>query len=305
MDWYYAEGTERKGPFDEAALAALRQRGVLRGDTLVYHAGLDGWKPYAQVAPPPTPADVAATAAPAPPQEKEIDPVLAAIMHSDKTITDELVTCAHSGKQAPKSAMLRHGTGWVLPEFQSQVRASFGQEVQQVPKRAMPKEQILKNRKMDGPELVGFWSRFGAYLIDGAILGIPCWLLSLPFKTETGSTVTTVATGGLFVLGLLYFVFLVGKFGGSPGQRILHYKIVDKKTASPVTYARAAARYFSKVGFLILGGLIYTLIIFVSESTVLAIILFLLPNITYVWIAWDAKKQGLHDHLAGTLVIRD
>ena len=304
MDWYYAEGTERKGPFDDATLSALRQRGVLRGDTLVYHTGLDGWKPYAQVAPPAVDSAVAAPP-PAPAPEKEIDPVLAALMHSDESAADELVTCAHSGKQAPKSTMLRNGTGWVLPEYQSQVRPTYGQEVQQVPVREMPKEQILKARKMDGPELIGFWSRLGAHVIDNLILGIPFWLLLLPLQTAPESPAAFVAIGGIVVLPLLYFIFLVGKFGGTPGKRLLHYKVVDKKNAAPVTYARAAARFFSKLGFLVLGGLIYTLIVFVSESTLLAIILFLLPNITYLWIAWDEKKQGLHDHLAGTLVIRD
>jgi hypothetical protein len=40
--WYYAQGSERKGPVDEAALL---QMGVLEPGTLVWKAGMSGWVP--------------------------------------------------------------------------------------------------------------------------------------------------------------------------------------------------------------------------------------------------------------------
>lgn len=62
--WHLAENGATKGPFDEAALAAMVQSGSLSRISLVWTAGQDGWKPaaetdlqrlFAQVPPPPPP----------------------------------------------------------------------------------------------------------------------------------------------------------------------------------------------------------------------------------------------------------
>jgi hypothetical protein len=45
MTWHYAAGGAQLGPVDDAQLDRLIAAGVVTGDTLVWHAGLDGWKP--------------------------------------------------------------------------------------------------------------------------------------------------------------------------------------------------------------------------------------------------------------------
>ena len=45
MTWHYAAGGERHGPVDDAELDRLIAAGAVTGDTLVWHAGLDGWRP--------------------------------------------------------------------------------------------------------------------------------------------------------------------------------------------------------------------------------------------------------------------
>ena len=45
MTWHYAAGGERHGPVDDAELDRLIAAGVITGDTLVWHPGLDGWRP--------------------------------------------------------------------------------------------------------------------------------------------------------------------------------------------------------------------------------------------------------------------
>ena len=51
MTWYYAIGSERKGPVTEAELDQLAAQGELRSDTLVWRDGMADWKPLAEVRP--------------------------------------------------------------------------------------------------------------------------------------------------------------------------------------------------------------------------------------------------------------
>jgi hypothetical protein len=50
MDWYYADGSQQKGPITEEGLADLVRAGTVKPDTLVWRAGLAGWQPYSQAA---------------------------------------------------------------------------------------------------------------------------------------------------------------------------------------------------------------------------------------------------------------
>lgn len=53
MEWYYAVGTERKGPVSDDDLRRLAQEGVVTASTLVWREGMAQWQPYAGDAPPP------------------------------------------------------------------------------------------------------------------------------------------------------------------------------------------------------------------------------------------------------------
>lgn len=61
--WYYQQGTERKGPVDEATIRSLISGGVISIDTLVWTEGMPGWVALQQTSlaagmpvPPPSPA---------------------------------------------------------------------------------------------------------------------------------------------------------------------------------------------------------------------------------------------------------
>jgi hypothetical protein len=47
MDWYYAAGEERRGPFGEEEFHRLVQQGVVTSATLVWREGMENWQPYA------------------------------------------------------------------------------------------------------------------------------------------------------------------------------------------------------------------------------------------------------------------
>lgn len=65
----------------------------------------------------------------------------------------------------------------------------------------------------------------------------------------------------------------------TPAKMLLKMKIVDAKTGEPPTLTQCIIRYVAYI-----------------PST----LIFLLG---FLWVAWDDKKQGWHDKLAGTVVI--
>ena len=67
--WYYQQGTERKGPVDEATIRSLISGGVISIDTLVWTEGMPSWVALQQTSlaagmpvPPPSPASFQAAA---------------------------------------------------------------------------------------------------------------------------------------------------------------------------------------------------------------------------------------------------
>ena len=124
----------------------------------------------------------------------------------------------------------------------------------------------------------GFWIRTFAYLIDGIGIGIVSGIIgSIIASDATGTT----ANGISFLLGLAYFCYFWSSNGGGQtlGMRVLDLKVV-RTDGSALTLTQALIRY---VG------------LFVS---------FLVLAIGVIWVAFDPNKQGWHDKIAGTYVVR-
>ena len=113
----------------------------------------------------------------------------------------------------------------------------------------------------------GFWTRLGAGLIDGLIVGI---FPSMMFKDNGILS---------FLVGLGYSVWMLGMYGATVGMMVLKIKIL-KENGSKVKYADSALRYFA------------------SYLSVIAL------GIGYLWMIWDPKKQTWHDHIAKTVVVK-
>ncbi|HXL63101.1 MAG TPA: RDD family protein [Mycobacterium sp.] len=151
-----------------------------------------------------------------------------------------------------------------------------------------------------GIAYAGFWIRFVATLIDDIILGVP--FLIIFFATQ-GSALTRytdcVQSGGLvtacnstylgsiavfeimaLAVSCIYSVLLWSRLGGTLGQRVLGLRVVDAATGQNIGIGRAIGRF---VGFLI-------------SSAVL--------DIGLIWAAFDPRKQGWHDKMASTFVVR-
>lgn len=138
---------------------------------------------------------------------------------------------------------------------------------------------------MENQEYAGFWIRFGAVLIDLVVIAIVFWVpLTLIYGEEYW--VGDQFYHGFWDLMFSYILPFVAtiwfwlRFFGTPGKMALRLKIVDANTGSKLSLGQAIGRYF-------------------------AYIVAALPLLLgYIWVGIDKRKQGLHDKLAGTVVIR-
>lgn len=132
-------------------------------------------------------------------------------------------------------------------------------------------------------EYAGFWIRFWALLLDGLIFS----LVSAPIFVVLGYFgLYSVEEFGLIdvisnILWVVIYVFCWVKFAGTPGKRLLKLKILDAQTGNHIAVSQALIRY---VGYVI-------------SSVVFGLGL--------LWVAFDSKKQGWHDKMAKTVVVKE
>lgn len=93
------------------------------------------------------------------------------------------------------------------------------------------------------------------------------------------STFITIAVLIPWALHIAYFVILWAWRGQTPGMMITGIKII-RTDSSPLTWQHALLRY--------LGCFVSTIILFIG----------------FIWIAFDSRKQGLHDKIADTYVVK-
>ena len=140
------------------------------------------------------------------------------------------------------------------------------------------------------PSYAGFWMRVLAYIIDSLIMSF----VFVPFGIVVGVVLVTtgadensplyqlvnLGTNGVsIVAGWLYHAFMESSsWQGTVGKKALGLRVTDLD-GHRISFARATGRYFG----MILSGMICF--------------------IGFVMVAFTEKKQGLHDMLAGTLVL--
>lgn len=137
----------------------------------------------------------------------------------------------------------------------------------------------------DELEYVGFWPRLGAAVIDCVLWGAITWPLLTAFYGDAYWSGEELVKGPMdyilswvlpVVVTLLFWTFKQA----TPGKMAVSAKIVDSRTGTVPTTGQFIGRYFSYF-------------------------LALLPlGIGIFWVAFDARNQGLHDKLSGTVVVR-
>jgi len=122
----------------------------------------------------------------------------------------------------------------------------------------------------------GFWERMGAAFLDIVVVGVITGIAHGPL----GFLVMFVSGPPVFlIIALAYFAGLWAWKGTTIGGIVLKLHVV-RCDGQPMTFLAALVR-----------GL---------AAALSVIVLFL----GFLWIAWDHDKQGWHDKIAGTIVVR-
>ena len=131
----------------------------------------------------------------------------------------------------------------------------------------------------------GFWIRVAAALIDTVFFAIVIYIpLTLIYGGDYWTSEELVMGFWdvvLYIVPIVITVWFWVKYLGTPGKMVLRLRVIDANTGRAVSTAKGIGRYFAY---------------YVSALPLM---------LGFIWVAFDKKKQGFHDKLAGTYVIRD
>ena len=137
-------------------------------------------------------------------------------------------------------------------------------------------------------EYAGFWVRTGAAIIDTVLIILitfPLLISIYGWEYFNGEKTGFIAGPADFLISwvapaIAVIVFWIFK-QATPGKMAVSAKIVDATTGQPASSAQLIGRY-------------------------LAYFVAMLPLfIGIIWVAFDKRKQGWHDKLAGTFIIKN
>src|SRR6266849_9606913 len=146
---------------------------------------------------------------------------------------------------------------------------------------------MTDNLTPSGPRYVGFWKRLLAFFIDTLILVV--FFVTIAIAIYGRRYVQLASEGQTLLFDVLVQVVLPAVAailfwryrGATPGKMLVSARIVDANTYGPPSTGKLIGRYFAY--------LVSIIPIFLG----------------FLWIAFDKRKQGWHDKLAGTVVIQD
>ncbi len=152
----------------------------------------------------------------------------------------------------------------------------------------LPAAMRLEESSGDEPSGAGFWRRVLASLMDRALLNGVIVALYLFYALLAGGASVRGEMGLFFLAGAifgtllrwLYFTLLESSvLQATFGKLALGIRVTDER-GKRISLARANGRYWAKIISAVTGG------------------------IGYLMIAFTSRKQGLHDIIASTLVVR-
>jgi uncharacterized RDD family membrane protein YckC len=151
-----------------------------------------------------------------------------------------------------------------------------------VPDTAAPAVASASRTLVADSSYGGFWIRLVAYILDVIILGIPIAILRFALNPSDPSSGHPALVFVLtIVIEIAYFAgFWSSEWQATLGQKICGLRVVGATDFGKISFGRAVGRSFA----MILSGLIFC--------------------IGFLMIAFTERKQGLHDMIAGTYVIK-
>lgn len=134
-------------------------------------------------------------------------------------------------------------------------------------------------------EYVGFWARVLATLIDSILMACIVVPVMLVLYGRDYFAFDATHTGVLellvgWVLPAVAVIWFWAARHATPGKMAISAVIVDERTGEPPSLGQHIGRYFAY---------------FVSSVPL---------GLGFLWVAFDVRKQGWHDKMAGTLVVR-
>ena len=134
-------------------------------------------------------------------------------------------------------------------------------------------------------QYAGFWIRVFASIIDGIIVAaITFSMLHLVYGENMWNKSSLILGPADFLLNWIFPIVFVLLFWNyylaTPGKMLINAKIVDARTGKKPSLRQFIMRYIG----------------YIPASTVFLLGIF--------WVAFDSRKQGWHDKIAGTVVVR-
>lgn len=135
-------------------------------------------------------------------------------------------------------------------------------------------------------EYAGFWIRFAACIVDNLIIMIifaPYWFYNYQQMAAIPVDQMPLYSAGDAILHLVIGAAVVWfwvKKGATPGKMLFGLQVRDAKTGQFISVPRALLRYFSYL------------------------ISYLILCLGFIWAGFDKKKQGWHDKIAKTVVVK-
>jgi uncharacterized RDD family membrane protein YckC len=136
-------------------------------------------------------------------------------------------------------------------------------------------------------EYAGFWTRLAAFFIDAVIMSVVFRML-FPFRGAglldlekywyfiPLITISNLLSG---LTAIAYSVVFWAWRGQTLGMMVLNIKVL-RGNGSQMTFGYSLLRY---LGYIICGMMLGT---------------------GFLWIIWDPRKQGIHDKIADTVVVK-
>ena len=131
----------------------------------------------------------------------------------------------------------------------------------------------MQDQAMAGGETAGFPERLVATIIDGVILLIPIIIIYLILPVFLYFILA-------LAIGVGYNLYFWTSSGSTPGKMVMGLKVVNGETGQLLDPGTAILRY---VGYIVSSIPFY---------------------LGFLWVLWDPNKEGWHDKIAKTRVIK-
>jgi uncharacterized RDD family membrane protein YckC len=265
MNWFFVNAGQQAGPISDIQLDEYILAGKILPDTLIWREGMANWQPC---------QEVKSTLIHKVPPSALIRP---AANSTGETVLE--IVCAECGGIQPRENAIKQGDRWICA-------ACKPLHIQKI------KEGVVE-KNVGSMEYASILMRALAKFLDGLIIGLPALLLIFfvlavvvpPFAKNRANEnlvlLLVLGTIGVVAFAVVFFqIWCLPKYGGTPGKRILGLRVVTVDGGN-ISWGRAIGRFF---GEWVTGMIPFW--------------------IGYLIAAFDPERRTVHDHIAGTRVIK-